>query len=329
MDEKKVEYINAHTEVMEEVNKIDNEFSEFVTNDNARAFELFNMKARANDIRRITEDIASKTKEYVNDEELDEFDKIAMRFKEGEIKKLTDKEVEEVYANNGNPITLNFELNSHKDTIEFKRDFLEFRRQSIESTAALDAEIAKLDAIFEESQSELDEIINKYGNMNNLIRTSLEDKLKDAQNDSQKELITKLLNNFDYAFSLENIKEFAKSYKGRSIIGFYRNNKDSEKIYNKYRRTCAMYKVKTDLAKFGGLEEKFIGLEYNKRPNIFLFTIMYYVSTFANKTEDKTTGLFLTQFTINLKDLIYDKFEDPKNKEIFVNNIKEVIDIIG
>jgi len=56
---------------------------------------------------------------------------------------------------------------------------------------------------------------------------------------------------------------------------------------------------------------------------------MYYISTFANKEVDRTIGLFLTQLTINLKNLIYNKFEDETTKETFSNNIKSVIEMIG
>lgn len=306
------------------------DYGDLVDSNNKRAFELFNMKSKMNDIKRIADDIQEKTKSVIdNEDELSVFDEIALKFDDGEIEKLTDEAIEEIYNNNGNPIELNFEFENPEDTKAFKRDFLEFRRQSILTTRTLNEEMEKMNKIFEESQAELDEIVERYGNMDNLIRTTLEDRLEEADTEEKKNLIKKLINNFDYALSLDNIKDFVNSYKGRSIIGYYRDEKKSQYIYKGYRKMCNVYKIKTDLAKFGGLEEQVIGEEYNKRPNIFLFTIMYYISTFANKEVDRTIGLFLTQLTINLKNLIYNKFEDETTKETFSNNIKSVIEMIG
>jgi len=306
------------------------DYGDLVDSNNKRAFELFNMKSKMNDIKRIADDIQEKTKTVIeNEDELSVFDEIALKFDDDEIEKLTDEAIEEIYNNNGNPIELNFEFENPEDTKAFKRDFLEFRRQSILTTRTLNEEMEKMNKIFEESQAELDEIVERYGNMDNLIRTTLEDRLEEADTEEKKNLIKKLINNFDYALSLDNIKDFVNSYKGRSIIGYYRDDKKSQYIYKGYRKMCDVYKIKTDLAKFGGLEEQVIGEEYNKRPNIFLFTIMYYISTFANKEVDRTIGLFLTQLTINLKNLIYNKFEDETTKETFSNNIKSVIEMIG
>lgn len=314
-------------EINSEVNQED--YGDLIDVDNKKAFEVFNMRSRMNDIKRIADDINEKTKNVIDDDELDEFDRIAMSFNEGEIEKLSDEEIEKVYNNNGNPIELSFEFENPEDTKAFKRDFLEFRRQSIVTTRALAEETEKLNKMFEESQEEIDEIIRKYGNMDNLIRNTLETRLEEAETEERKELIRKLIRNFDYALSLDNIKDFVTSYKGKNTIGYYRDNKQSHYIYRRYRKVCETFNIKTDLSKFGDLEKNFIGEEYNERPNIFLFSVIYYISTFANKEVDKTLGLFLTQLSINLKNLIYNKFEDESTKETFTNNIKAVIEMIG
>lgn len=320
------------TMVIPEINSDNNQedYGDLIDVDNKKAFEFFNMRFRMNDIKRISDDINEKTKTVIDDDdELTFFDEIAMKFEDGEIAKLSDDEIDEIYNNNGNPIELAFEFKNPEDTKAFKRDFLEFRRQSIITTRMLEEETEKMNKMFEESQAEIDEIIRTYGNMDNLIRNTLEKRLEEANTEERKELIRKLIRNFDYAFSLDNIKDFINSYKGKSIISYYRDDKQSRYIYRRYRKVCDSYKIKTDLSKFGGLEEHFIGKEYNNRPNIFLFTIIYYISTFANKEVDRTIGLFLTQLSINLKNLIYNKFEEETTKETFVNNIKTVIEMIG
>lgn len=307
-----------------------NEYSDFINEDNEKAFKFFNMQSRINDIKKISNDIKDKTHEIIPvEDDLDFFDELVMKYSDGEIEKLTNDEIDNIYSNEEHPIELVFDLSNIDDEYDFKRDFMEFRRKSIISIKALDEETEKLNTELAKSQEELDNIIETYGDMDNLILNTLNKRLDVAKSEDQKKVINDLIKYFNYAFTLDNIKTFIKSYKGRNIIGYYKNDKESRSIYRKYRKMCDIYSINTDLSKFGGLEENIIGKEYNNRPNIVLFTIMYYVSTFYNKNNDKTVGLFLTQFVINLKNLIYDKFSTPEKKEEFMNNIKSIIEIIG
>ena len=100
-------------------------------------------------------------------------------------------------------------------------------------------------------------------------------------------------------------------------------------IYKRYVKVMKRMKVREDLSKFAYVEKKFIGDEYAQRSNIFMFSIMHFISSHYKDEDLSAFGLFVTQFIINMKNLVLNKFEDENEKDLFIASIKEVIDIIG
>lgn len=306
------------------------ETDEFVNNDNEKEFRLLNLKAKLNDINAVIDNINREQKKVLGDnEELDPLDTVLKKYTEEELKEMTSSQINEILVDEeGNSIEFAFEFEDEDKMNQFKKDFLVLRRQSLTSFETFDAEIAKINEEIKESQEEFDRLVATVGNVSNLIRSKIEERISTAE-EGRKDLYVKMLKSFDNGMNLDNLKEYCASYKGRKIIGDYHDNKKSQYLYRTYMKIIESLDIKTNLTSFTGLENKFLTVDYHQRENIFLFAMIHFIASWNNRGYDKTDGLFITQFTVNLKNLFYDKFDNPEDKETFINNINEVIKIIG
>lgn len=304
---------------------------DFVNADNVDAFKLLSLKSKMNDINSVMENINKEQKQLLSDDtEFDHLDKILDNFTEEQIKAMPPEMIDELLVDeDGNKVTFALDFKTNKIAYDqFKKDFLILRKQSLETFKKFDEELAGINKEIAESQEEFDKYVNEFGNVSNLIRTKLDERLKNAETDEQKALVSKLIKSFDNGLLLENVKEYCNSYKGRSIIGDFTNHKQAHYIYRKYLKVANTLDIKTDLTTFTNLEQRFLPEEYQKRINIFMFAIIHFISSWHNKAYTKADGLFITQFTVNVKNLYYDKFDIAEDRETFINNIKEIIKII-
>ena len=310
------------------------EHEDFVNNNNVDEFKLMGLKSRVDDISSMMENVSNQRNSLIaSDEEVkcDTLDKILLDMTEEEIKALSEEKLDELLIDDdGEPIHFVIDFKDEPDKfIEFKKDFLVFRKMTNESIDKFNEELEQANAEIAESQEEFNKLVNSYGNMSNLIRHTLEERLENAETDEKKELVKKLLDAFNNAETLDNIKKYCSSPSGNSIIGDYKNDKKSHYIYRRYMKVIQPLDIKTDLTKFTKLEERFLPEEYHGRDNIFMFAVIHYVASWLNKDYTKIDGLFLTQFTINLKNLYYDKFNTEEDRQRFIDSIIEVIKIIG
>lgn len=304
---------------------------EFVNDENVKTVSMLNLKSKLNDVTMLADDLKKQNNKLLsnNEDDADFIDSRLEGITEEDIKTMSNDDIEKFFSSDDTVVTFNIPFDNHDHEMRFKRDFLIYRVQSNEAIRNLDNEVAKIQEEIAESQAEFDEIVNSYGNMNNWIRTTIEDKINNADTEDKKELYCKIRDNFECSFTLANLKEYLQSYKGRFIIPDFGIEKKSMDIYKRYCKVMTRMKVREDLSKFVDIERKFIGEEYAKRPNILMFSMMHLISSHYKDEELSAFGLFVTQFIINTKNLILNKFEDENEKETFINSIKEVIDIIG
>lgn len=306
--------------------------SDIITDENFETFKLLSLKSKMSDIESIVDDINNQQKKFVNDiDDFDPLDKILENLTEDEIKNMTFDQINKLLVDeNGDPIEFVLDFNGDENKLnQFKKDFLIIRKQSTETINNFEKELEKINKEIAESQEDFDKAIAEFGNISTLIRRTLENRIDQATTEEIKNKYVNILKYFDYGLTLENVKEFCKSYKGQRILGDYVIDKHSEYVYRRYLKVAKSLAIKTDLASFTNLEKRFLDDEYCDRPNIFVFAIISYIASWHNKEYSKMLGLFITQFTVNLKNLYYDKFDNAEDKEIFINNIKEVINIIG
>ena len=305
--------------------------NDFINDDNVDAFKLLNLKSKINDINSVIESVNNKQNELFKDlGDFDFIDKNIENVSEEEINSMTDEDIDKLLTDEDGIVTeFAVSFKTVKELNQFKREFLVMRKQTLDSFKKFDEELAKLNAEIAESQEEFDKLVNTFGNVSNLIRHNLEEKLANAANNSQKELFIKLIDSFDNGINLNNLKAYCKSYKGANILWDHKDDKKATYIYRRYLKVIKNLNIKTDLTKFNFLEKRFLSEEYQERDNIFVFAVIHYISSWHNKAYTKADGLFLTQFTINLKNLFYNKFDSEDDKNTFIENIIDVIKIIG
>ena len=311
--------------------------NDFIDESDFDSFKLLGLQSKLNDLSKVTDQLKTDQNRLLGDDgdELAEYlDSVVESHTLDELKQLTPREVEDIYTSEDDePVKFDIPFDNNKQEYEFKRDYLVMRKQTMESIAKLEEETASINAELAAHQEELNHLLDEYGDMEGLIRAKLVSKAENATDDTERALYTKMITSFDNALTLDCVKTYVKSYKGRKIIPDYRNDTMSRKVYKKYLKVIEDLEISANLTGFRDLERKFLDVDdnivYGKRSNIFIFAVIHYISSWHNKEYSKAEGLFITQLVINLKDLYYDKFVVSDNKTKFINNIKEVIDIIG
>lgn len=309
-----------------------------VNEENASAFKFLNLKSQLTDISKLSDQLKERSNYFINsteaeDDELEAMDEYIEnaidKITEDEIKEMSDSDIDDFLTYNGTPLTFTLDFDDEEKYRTFKRDYLLFRKRTHDAIKSFDVEIEKINNEISKSQAEFDEICNKYSNITNLVIETLKNKYETEENEEKKDLYKKLLDALDYALNLNNLKEYLRSYRGRKILSDFKFPKSSMEIYRKYKKVNDSLNVKIDLKNYPDLESKVLGEEYNKRPNIILFSMMHFIASQYNKDIDKSFGVFINQFTVNLRNLWYDKFDNEEEKAILINAFKEIIDIIG
>lgn len=325
LNEEVEEFQSSQVETSEE-DDVDVDDS-FLREEDMTTLKYLQRNAQINDINRMIDAVKSRCDGILNDDN-DEIgiylDEIASKYTEDEIKAMSDEEITNIYTYNGEPIGVSLEGVNEND---FKRDYLILRKQSKEATEKFDAEIERLNAEIAESQEEFNKAISQFGSVSNLVSTRLDECIADAKTVEEKERFLSYRIAFDNAFNLDNVIEFAKSPRGKAIYGTYRDDKKAQSIYKRYIKVCNIIRNNNDLTRYYGLEAKFLGEDYNTRPNVFLFTVISLVASWYNKPINKTDVVFLSQFNINIRNLYYNNFETKEIEQEFISNIKKVVEV--
>lgn len=301
-----------------------------IDEDNLDVFKALSMKAQVNDMAKLCDNIRGKQDIYMEnpDEDAAIVDERLAQYTVDQIKAMSDDELDKMFiTDDGREINL-IPPDTDVDMHKFKRNYAIYRKDSNEALKNLDEEIEKFQKEMEESEEEIAQILNQFNDMDEFIRDQLHKKIEAATDPKKVELYESLLQAMDYAFSLDNVVEFySNDYRRRMVIPNYKDDKRSMGLFRRYKKVVEEVGFRTDLTKYVKLEKKFLPEKYHERDNLFLFAIINMASTWAKCDDNRMNGLFLTQFSVNLKNMIYDKFADKDARQKFIDNICKVLDI--
>jgi len=300
---------------------------DILTDSDREAIKFINIKNKFDEGIKAKEMIKAQSRAMLGDEEAtDAIDAKLNSMTEDEIKALSDDDIDAIFSIGDEEVKL---VNREIDRdIDIKRDFLLFRKRAIDTFAYIDEETRKLNEDLAESREEFEKLTNEFDTMSDVIMNRLTERLETSEDEEEKTKIRKIMTEVDNAFSLDNIKKYlSNEVKRRSIYSIYGIEAKTRKVFNKYEKNIKYFGISENILKYGNIEKAFLPEEYTKRPNIFAVIFISFVADMKQDEHDKTQGVFISQFMVNLKDLCYGKMNNEK-KEKFINNIKEVVAMI-
>lgn len=302
---------------------------DFMDDESIDELKMLNLLSKRKDIQNMKDNIRKEQHKFMADENAGELLEAKLEsIPIVELKAMTDEQIAELYTINGEEFKLSIDFgNNDKKEREFKRDFAVFLKNSSITMKQFDEETDKIEKEINENQEEFDRVVSEFGNVSNLIRTKLAENMEKTTDESKKKLYAAMIEEYDYGFTLNNVKKYYSSHRAGRVLGDYKDDKRSNYLYRKYKRVIDALKIKTDLTSFVNLEAKFLSEDHQKHPNIFIFSIISMVASWE-KNIDANKGLFLTQFTINIKNLFYNKFDTEEERAKFIANIIDVMDLI-
>jgi len=290
-----------------------------------KILKMLRIKSKLEEVTNMKNKINEQQNKFIDNEDviniLDERTKNITVFG---IKRLTNKQIEEIYTINNEKVELLIETDSEERKISFMRDFLIFKKESSVALKQIDDSMEKLEKELKENEKQLNKIIEECGDINSLIKNRLINNINNSANENIKKRNTEILKNFNDALTLNIIFEH---YRNQNILNTLHDYKmRSEAIYKNYVKTCKQLGIKSDITVFDGLE-KFLPEKYHTYPNLFLFSIIKYFAYKKNNCDKHIEGIFLSQFLVNVQNLFCDKFKDKGEKQIFIEAIMKVLDL--
>lgn len=260
--------------------------------------------------------------EKLLDERIDKFESLE------EINALSDEEVNELFIDeDGEEIDVVIDLKTEADKVAFKRDYIGLIWSSNRSIKEIDASLEEYKAAIAESKEELDEIMEKFSHSTDIYHNNIKEAYERETDPVRKKNLKEMLDSFEVFPVLETLLNRLKSLpRPQNSYGDYKSLDRHRKLYIKYRDVSEKLDLKTDLAKYGKFEEKFLPEEYHDYPNLFIFLVMKMYACLP-KHRKEVEGLFIAQFAIILQDLFAGTIDDDK-KEHLINTAKEFIDTV-
>lgn len=306
----------------------------FWSEEDLKYLNILNMHAKIRDMKQMSKTFDDETLKAVESKEVTEWvDKQIKDYTVEEIKAMSHAKIKEIYTKTNEDGTaeelkMSVDLGDDKEQTEFKRDFMVLRKESLNSLEELDKEMEQLENDLKESNIQIDDILDRFGDLSGYVHARLERLVGEESNPDKKQRYSEYLKQFEYGYNLENVIEYTKTWKGSKILSTYHNEKMSQSMYNKYKKNNEALRCKQDLTKFGGIEKKYLPEQYHKRDNLFLFAVIHMIASWKPDSLDVAQGLFLSQLCINVKNLTYNNFAKEELREGFIKNIEKVIEAI-
>lgn len=285
---------------------------------------LTNMKEKAVEAKTsaISKIDNSERIEELLDKRINEFNSLE------EISALTDEKIREIFTDeDGEEIDVALDFKTEKEKIAFKRDYIGLIWSSNKSIKEIDASLKEYKTALAETKEEMDKIMENFTHGTNVYYERIKNDYEHETDPVRKAGLKEMLNSFEVFPVLEALLDKLKSLpRPSNSFNDYKNLERHRKLYIKYRDISVKLNLKSDLAKYGNFEEKFLPEEYHTNPNLFIFLI---IKTFCYlpKHRKEVEGLFIAQFVIILHDLFNDNISEYKKEQI-INISKEFIDIV-
>ena len=299
------------------------------------AFDALRTKAHMSDLQKLSDELKNYQQALAQrgGEEVTDIDFIDERIKEHtveELKKMSDDEIIKLCTDEDGKLYLN-DFGTEKESAEYRRDYIVFRKESNEALGAIDDEMLKLEEAYSEYEQDLKDITNKYGDITDYLKSTITKRMEEATDEKAKQRYADMNKTIDMALTLDNVIEYySNPYRARTAVVNVKAPKSGKTVIKHYEEVLSKVSCKTDFRRFGGLEPRFLPDEYKNKPvDSFMYSMVNYIASLY-KVEDKALhGLFLAQFSINLKNLIYDKFTKPSDKDTFIKAICTVLDLVA
>lgn len=242
---------------------------------------------------------------------------------------LPEEEINNIFKDeNGEDIELDIEFENPEKVLQFKRDYAELLWTSATTLKALDKEIENYNEAIEEYKVDIDKVYAEFSGSTDVYYENLKTLYAEAKDDDpKKETYRKMIESFEVFPVLERFyRELAALPHPENAYNDAKHEHLFRKVYDKYVRIINSLGLKSNLSSYNNFEGKFIGEDYEKYGDLFLFLIMRAV-TYIPSPQKIIDGLFLARFAIMLQDL-YKNSLPENDKEHLTNIAKKFIDLV-
>lgn len=293
----------------------------FLGSDTTKILKMVNLNDQLKDLEKSKDFINESRNKLMTKEENDIVDVIIENKSLEEIEKMAEKEVLKAFDNEfDEDKTLS---NEDKKDANMKREFIIYCKKSKDTFDKIDEESAKLNEEYKALVKEFNEEIDAQ-NLDQLLLDNLQKRYDEEKNEVNKKKLENIIDSLNNAINLNNIKRYMIGRNTKNIVRDFTDDKTSQSIYKKYLSAMKSLNLTTDLSKFADLEKKFLPEEYHDKNNFFIYTIIRYISYKKDSVNRITDGVFISQLSINLKDLYRGNMREER-KELFLENIKHIL----
>jgi len=319
------------TTPVEEVNETANAPEGIINADNMDAFKILSMKSQINDLTTLADNVRKQQAELSgSDDDIAFIDERLKDLTVEDLKNMSDKLIADLCRNEEGEVVVGGLDDVQKDN-EFRRDYLIFRKETNDALGGIDEETAKLNEAFAEYEADMDKIIKGADDMTAFLKNTLAEKAESTEDPKVAQRYRDMITTIDKALTLEDvIAYYSKPFNARTAITNVIGPKKGKVTIKRYEKLLSDLSCKTDFRRYGGLETKFLPEEcHNKHEDSLMFAIINYIATWHNNEDNTLNGLFLAQFSINLKNLIYNKFPNDEDKKTFIDAACKIVDLVG
>lgn len=268
---------------------------------------------------------------YLQDNE-DEFEKVVKDLTVEQIEDMSDDELLAFnnYAENCYYIE-EPEFETKEELVEYIRSILTFLVQTYEFTIEMESKINEYNKLNEETDRKLKEAFGLKEDQSSIhaIENAIEKGLLKAKETGDGEKYNKILqskNTFNETFTLKRLKELYKDLDVNNLKEDAKSDR-SISIYKKYLNVQKELGLRYDLTKISDLELRFLPEEYKELNNLFIFTLIKYISKLLDNNYTSDSLFFVSQLTTNLFLLDQDKLP-VEYREVLLANIGDFLDML-
>lgn len=268
---------------------------------------------------------------YLQDNE-DEFEKVVKDLTVEQIEDMSDDELLAFnnYAENCYYIE-EPEFETKEELVEYVRSILTFLVQTYEFTIEMESKINEYNKLNEETDRKLKEAFGLKEDQSSIhaIENAIEKGLLKAKETGDGEKYNKILqskNTFNETFTLKRLKELYKDLDVNNLKEDAKSDR-SISIYKKYLNVQKELGLRYDLTKISDLELRFLPEEYKELNNLFIFTLIKYISKLLDNNYTSDSLFFVSQLTTNLFLLDQDKLP-VEYREVLLANIGDFLDML-
>ena len=274
-------------------------------------------------------------KEILADDE-DEFAKIVHTLSVKQLEEMSDDELLSFNNYEGdNYYIAEPDFDNKSDLVEYIRSVMIYLVQSYEFTIEMDNKVKEL----HELTNETNQVIKEHFGFDkhdpnvtsiDIIEKAIKDGLAKAQELGDEVKYQKILtsqNTFNETFTLDRLKNLYKNLNPENLKNDAKCDR-SVTIYKNYTKVQQKLGSQYDLVQVNDLEKRFLPEEYHSLNNLFIITVIKYISkSMKDGRYSSDTAFFVSQLTTNLFLLHLGKM--PKEKEeLLLENIKEFLDMV-